>query len=470
MNPTPTHPSHEEPSWMFYAGAFLAAALAPLGSTMIAVALPSIGQELEVSSGDLTQWLVSVYLIVGIATLSPCGKLGDYLGHRRVLGIGMAIYGGGSALGFLFATLPSLALARVCMAIGSALIVPACMASIRNLVPIERRPRTFGLFGSVMGAAAATGPLLGGELTALFGWRSVFIANLPVIAIAFSGMHFGAVRRSADSVDDRLRGSHFDVVGTALLGVGLALVVVSVRMSSGLWVGLSGMGLLIIFVLRERRVPEPVLDPDLFRHRQFVAGSAVIGLQNLAMYALLFQLPIFLENVRGAATGTTGRTLVWMMIAMVICSPIGGCVSEKIGPRLTVFAGCLLTLAALVAIGSFDQIHAPVDVVLGLVLLGAGMGLSTAPSQAASMSAVDRGRAGMAGGAISTIRYVGGVIGISALGLAIGSGESDVIEAHTSAIVVYATALVLATMCSWFLPGLLREESEELVGVQGATR
>ena len=241
-------------------------------------------------------------------------------------------------------------------------------------------------------------------------------------------------------------------------------------MSSGLWVGLSGMGLLIIFVLRERRAPEPVLDPDLFRHRQFVAGSAVIGLQNLAMYALLFQLPIFLENVRGAATGTTGRTLVWMMIAMVICSPIGGCVSEKIGPRLTVFAGCLLTLAALVAIGSFDQIHAPVDVVLGLVLLGAGMGLSTAPSQAASMSAVDRGRAGMAGGAISTIRYVGGVIGSSALGLAIGSGESDVIEAHTSAIVVYATALVLATMCSWFLPGLLREESEELVGVQGATR
>ena len=453
--PTPAgSDTHGNVSWMFYAGTFLAAALAPLGSTMIAVALPSIGEELGVASGELTQWLVSVYLIVGIAALSPGGKLGDYLGHRRVLALGMGIYGGGSVVAFLFATLPSLALARVGMAIGSALIVPACMAMIRNLVPVERRPRTFGLFGSVMGAAAATGPLLGGELTAQFGWRSVFVANLPVLAIAFCGIRFGAAKRLADTVSDRLRAAHFDVLGSALLGIGLALVVVSARLSSGVWVGGAGSVLLVIFVLRERHVAEPVLDPDLFTHRQFVAGSAVIGLQNLAMYALLFQLPIFLENVRGVKAGTTGRTLVWMMVAMVIFSPIGGRVSERIGPRLTVFAGCLLTLAGILAIGSFDHVNVPVDVLPGIVLLGAGMGLSTAPSQAASMSAVDRSRAGMAGGAISTIRYIGGVIGISALGFAVSSSEAgSVIEGHSSAVSVYVSALVLATMCTWVPAG-----------------
>lgn len=462
MNPlpsTPAVPGREEVSWVFLAGTFIAAALAPLGSTMIAVALPSIGQELGVASSPLTQWLVSVYLIVSIAALSPGGKLGDNLGHRRTMGLGMVIYGAGSIVGFFFATLPSLVFARVGMAIGSALIVPACMATIRNRVPIERRPRTFGLFGAVMGMAAAAGPLLGGELTAWLGWRSVFIANIPLIAIAFAVMHFGRPVTSVRSAGHHPRTSRFDVVGSALLGLGLALIVVSVQTSSGSWIGLAGALLLVAFVLKERNVPEPVLDLSLFTDGRFVAGSAVIGLQNLAMYALLFQLPIFLEDVRGAEAGTAGRTLVWMMIAMIIFSPIGGRISERIGARLTVFAGCLLALAGLIAIGSFNRIVVVMDALPGLLLLGAGLGLSNPPSQAASMSAVDRSRAGMAGGAISTIRYIGGVIGISTLGYVLGRSESgSAIEAHTSAIVVYAVALALAALCSLFLPGLLKEE------------
>ena len=180
-------PAPERISLMFYCGMFLAASLSPLGSTMIAVALPSIGSELGVESGELTQWLVSSYLIVAIAiaTMSPGGKLGDRIGHRRSLIIGMTIYGAGSIVGFSLANLPSLAFARIAMAAGGAMSVPATMALLRNLVPPERRARTFGYFGSVMGTAAGIGPLVGGELTALFGWRSVFIANIPVILLAY---------------------------------------------------------------------------------------------------------------------------------------------------------------------------------------------------------------------------------------------------------------------------------------------
>jgi len=111
---------------------FLAAALSPLGSTMIAVALPSIGRELGVPGGALTQWLVASYLIAGIAVMSACGKLGDLIGHRRSLAVGMTIYGVGSALGGVLATLPSLAFARISMAIGGAMTVPAAMAILRN--------------------------------------------------------------------------------------------------------------------------------------------------------------------------------------------------------------------------------------------------------------------------------------------------------------------------------------------------
>ena len=149
-----------------FAGMFLAAALSPLGSTMIAVALPSISAELGVPGGALTTWLVASYLIAGIAAMSPCGKLGDVIGHRRSLTIGLTVYAAGSALGFLVATLPTLALARIAMALGGSMIVPATMALLRNSVPEERRARTFGTFGSVMGSAAGSGPLLGGELRA----------------------------------------------------------------------------------------------------------------------------------------------------------------------------------------------------------------------------------------------------------------------------------------------------------------
>ena len=169
-----------------FTGMFLAAALSPLGSTMIAVALPSIGSELGVPGGVLTRWLVTSYLITGIAVMSPGGKLGDLIGHRRSLMIGMTIYAIGSVVGFILATLPSLAFARIAMALGGSMVVPATMALMRNTVPEPHRPRIFGLYGAFMGTAAAIGPLVGGELTAHFGWRAVFIANLPVILVAFA--------------------------------------------------------------------------------------------------------------------------------------------------------------------------------------------------------------------------------------------------------------------------------------------
>ena len=455
-------PSIQKVPWTFYVGMFMAAALAPLGSTMIAVALPSIGNELDIDSGVLTQWLVSSYLIVGIAVMSPGGKLGDRIGHSRSLLLGMTIYGCGSVVGFGLANLPSLAFARMSMAAGSALAVPAAMALMRNFVPVERRARMFGYFGSVMGTTAALGPLIGGELTVRFGWRSVFIANIPVIIISFLLIRMSRLGSPSDEGERKTAAPRFDVLGSVLLGAGLTLLVVSVQTSTGaLWYGIAGALSLACFVVWEQRVPEPVLDLRLFKNRAFAAGTAVIGLQNLAMYALLFQLPIFMEQVLGAESGTTGRTIIGMMVAMVVFSPIGGRLAERIGPRWTTFGGCLTTLSGLFAFGGFSEVLVPSDLLPGMVLLGVGLGLSSAPCQAASMSSVDRSNAGMAGGAISTGRYIGGVIGISTLGFVLGrsgDGGLNAIAAHTSAMGVYVAAMVLATICALILPSRLRDE------------
>ena len=439
-----------------FAGMFLAAALSPLGSTMIAVALPSISSELGVPGGALIQWLVASYLIAGIAVMSPCGKLGDIIGHRRGLLIGMSIYAVGSALGFLVATLPSLALARIAMAVGGAMIVPATMALLRNAVPAERRPRTFGMFGAVMGTAAAIGPLLGGELTARFGWRAVFVANLPVILIAFGLIRIAGPGAAPTRVERRPR---FDVEGSVLLAAALTALVAASRMKGAFvpWIVFGGVVLLVAFVVWERRVVAPVVDLRMFARREFAAGNAVVGFQNLAMYALLFQLPIFFEQVRGIRSGATGRALIGMMIAMVVFAPLGGRLAERFGARLIAFLGCLVSLAGLLVIADFSKLAVPADALPGLILIGAGLGLATSPSQSAAMSAVDQDQAGMAGGALSTSRYLGGVLGISVLGALLASNAG--VESHRAAAVCYVTALAIAALAALMLPGRHRFES-----------
>ena len=450
---------------MLFAGMFLAAALSPLGSTMIAVALPSISSELGVPGGALTQWLVASYLIAGIAAMSPCGKLVDLIGHRRGLLIGMSIYAAGSALGFLVATLPALAFARIAMAVGGAMVVPATMALLRNTVPEERRPRAFGMFGAVMGLAAAVGPLLGGELTAHFGWRAVFVANLPVILIAFGLIRFAGPAAHPDTIE---RWPRFDVEGSVLLTAALTTLVTASHMKgAGVpWTVFGGVVLLAAFVAWERRAVAPVVDLRMFARRAFAAGNAVVGLQNLAMYALLFQLPIFFEQVRGIHSGKTGRALIGMMIAMVVFAPLGGRLAERFGARLIALLGCLVSLAGLFVIADFSRLAVPADALPGLILVGAGLGLATSPSQSAAMSAVDRSQAGMAGGALSTSRYLGGVLGISVLGALLAANPG--VASHRSAAVCYEGALALAALAALMLPGKLRMEPEGVMPTAGA--
>ena len=231
------------------------------------------------------------------------------------------------------------------------------------------------------------------------------------------------------------------------------LIVVASRAhgSTALGCGVIGVVLLLVFGFWEQRAVEPVMKLGLFKIRSFTAANLVIGLQNLAMYALLFQLPIFFEQVRGLPAGVTGRSIIGMMLAMVVFAPIGGRLSERIGTRFTVFAGTLSSLAGVFLIGNFSGLLVPSDALFGLILMGTGLGLSSAPSQAAAMSSVGRHEAGMAGGAISTARYIGGIIGITVLGqlLATNSG----VASHSAAATVYGVALVIAALSSLALPG-----------------
>lgn len=431
--------------------ALLASSLLPLNSTMIAVALPEIAGEFARPPGTVAQAVVASYLVAAIVLQGPGGKLGDRLGHRRVLSLGLALVAVGAVLGVAAPAIGVLAVARVLMAAGGAAIVPATVALLRIELPPQRRGRAFGLFGAVMSLAAGIGPVVGGELVRAFGWPSIFAANLPVIGLAAVLAATGRPRRMESQ--DRPR---FDVVGTVLLTATLAALVLGVAASGRTAAVLLGAcaALLVPLVWWERRVTDPVVAFRLFGSVAFTAGSLLVALQNLVMYTLLFELPLVLAALLAVDSAATGRLLVALTAAMIVASLLAGRLTDRIGARLVAVGGTLASLGAVGLLAAAD-LSSVRSLVLPLAALGVGVGLATPAAQSASLAAVAPERSGAAAGIGSTMRYLGGVVGVALLARLVDlTGErSTVLGEHRTVLGVFAAALVAGLACAVALPG-----------------
>jgi EmrB/QacA subfamily drug resistance transporter len=424
----------------------------PLNSTMIAVALPDIALQFGDPPGTVAQAVVASYLVAAIVLQSPGGKLGDRLGHRRVLTIGQVLVTAGAVLGMLAPVLGVLAAARVLMAAGGAAIVPATVALLRIELPEQRRGRAFGLFGAVMSLAAGIGPVVGGELVRAFGWPSVFAVNLPVVAVSI--LLAATAGHGRDRAEPQVR-RPFDLVGTVLLAAALTALVLGLESSGATGVVLLGAcaALAVPFVWWERRAADPVVTFALFTSVSFTAGSLLVALQNLVMYTLLFELPQVLAALLAADSAATGRLLVSMMAAMILASFVAGRLVDRVGPRPLAVAGSLTCLAA-VAVLAMADLSSLRQLPLPLALLGLGVGLAMPAAQTASLSAVPRRHSGAAAGIGSTMRYLGGVVGVALLGrlVDLGGDRSAVLAEHRSVLVVFAVALLGAVACAIVLP------------------
>lgn len=431
--------------------ALLASSLLPLNSTMIAVALPEIAREFGHSPGTAAQAVVASYLVAAIVLQSPGGKLGDRLGHWRMLALGQVLTACGAVLGMFAGTLAVLAVARVMMAAGGAATVPATVALLRIELPEERRGRAFGTFGAVMSLAAGIGPLVGGELVRAFGWPSIFAVNLPVIGVAAL---LAATARPGGRPEPRAR-TRFDVLGTALLTAALTAFVLGLE--SGGTAGAVLLGacvvLLVPFVWWERRVADPVVAFALFTSAPFTAGTLLVALQNLVMYTLLFELPQVLGAVLAVDAAAVGRLLVSMMGAMIVASLLAGRLVDRIGPRPVAVAGTIACLGAVALLAS-DDLASPGRLALPLALLGVGVGLATPAAQSASLAAVPGARSGAAAGIASTMRYLGGVVGVALLGrlVHLDGDRAAVLGEHRTVLAVFAAALVAGLACALALP------------------
>jgi MFS family permease len=428
------------PAKRFIVALALGAALTPLNSTMIAVALPSMGESFQVSSSDLTLWLVSSYLLVNIILQSPAGKLGDIVGRRRAFMIGLSLFAIGALIATLAPYLPVVATSRVLMAAGGAMLVPNAMALLRNVIPEHRRSSAFGYFGALLSASAAVGPMLGGMLTEYFGWKAIFLVNLPLLLISWVLVKSDTsyVRPAADIDTARPR---FDFIGMGLLCLSLCILVIGLK-SDDFWpaiaVLLGGLGL-VVFTRWEKVTRHPLVDVQLFRRRPFVIGGVIVGLQNLGMYALLFQLPFLLKAWYLLDPAKTGQILLIMMIFMVFLN--------------TIFSGLCVSIAGLIMLlyttGSPALLWMPVS----LALVGSGIGMVTGPAQSAALSAVPAEQSGVAAGILSTMRYLGGIAGITIIStILISTDPAGILQQNKICFGIYIGVYVFALLLALAIP------------------
>lgn len=422
----------------------LATSLVPLNSTMVAVALPDIARDLDVRPGA-GLLLVSTYLVVTAALQPVAGSLGDRWGRRGLVLGGVTIFGLSSVAAAASPDLSVLLVLRCLQAAGGALALPNAAALVREALPPDRRGRAYGLVGAAATIAASAGPPVGGLLTAWFGWRAVFLVNVPLaLAAVWAG------RRSLPPAVHRRSGS-FDVLGALLLLAGLGGLSALLTTRPGGVTAVVGVGAVALawaaFVPYELRCQRPVLDPRLFLARAVAAAAVAVAASNLALYVLLLAVPFLLSGRYGAAT--IGLLLIPLPGASSLLSPVGGRLSDRWGRRTPAVLGLGLLTAALVPLVVLGRLPSIPVLLLVLTLAGAGLGLAQAAVQAAAVEAVAPERAGMAAGAWSTSRYLGSIVGAAVLATLLhgrpadGAVRSVLLLAAIGAAISLAAALAL---------------------------
>jgi EmrB/QacA subfamily drug resistance transporter len=424
----------------------LASMLAPLNSTMVAVALPHIAADFGNDMGQ-AGWLVTGYLVAMAALQPVAGKLGDRLGRRPLLLGGVAWFGLASLAAVTAQSLPALIFARMQQGVAGAVALPNATAVLREVVPADRRAGRFGAVGAAIGLAAAAGPLLGGVLVATAGWQAVFAVNLifvvPALLLGWRSIPARPGRRAEEA---------FDLTGAVLLSAtlaGIALLIVQ-RDHGRPRLVVIVLGLAAAFLWHEFRHPNPVLQPRHFRRPALAAANAAVALSNLAMYAVLLATPMLLAARNGWGSARVGLVLAALSGGMIVCAPIGGRLADVYGRRRPTIAGLSLVATGLLPLALTGGRITTAGLVLGLALAGVGLGLASPALQTAAVESVAPAEAGVASGLFSTSRYLGGIVGSSVLSRLLDP-TSDGMEGFAAVFRMALAAGLLSALASFGL-------------------
>lgn len=403
--------------------AVLGSSLAFIEGSIVNLALPSLQADLNLDSASL-QWVVNAYLLTLSAFLLVGGASGDRFGLRRVYVLGLVTFGLASAACGAVSSIESLTAWRALQGIGAAFLVPTSLALINVYFGPEERAKAIGIWAGASALTTALGPLLGGVLVDVYGWRSVFLFIAPLAAAACV---ITLWRVPADAGDSE---RSLDVVGTLLLAVSLSLLTYGLVESGAGWALAGGSVLFLAFLGFEARSRSPMLPLGLFARRTFSGANAMTMVLYFALTGALYFIPFNLIQVQGYSAVQAGAAFLPLTLMLGFGSAYAGEQLKHYSPRAMLTAG-----SAIVALG-FLLLTIPgatstyvVHWLPGILVIGFGMTICVAPLTTVVMSSVDDSQSGVASGVNNTAARFAGLMAIAAMtALAIGLFERGLAE------------------------------------------
>ncbi len=379
--------------------------LTPFMGSSINVALPLIGKEFEVDTIVLG-WIATSFLLAAGIFSVPFGRIADIRGRKRVFTIGLSVFTVGSLLSAVAPSADLLIAFRIIQGVGGAMIFTTAVAILTSIFPPAERGKAIGINTSAVYTGLSLGPFLGGYLTHNFGWRSIFLINIPISLFAL----ILAIRLRGEWAE--AKGETFDFLGSLIYGLMILFLIYGlIENAICLIVGLI---LLFLFVAYESKVKYPVLEIKLFRENAVFALSNLAALLNYsATFAVSFILSLYLQYIKNLDPQQAGLILLAQPVTMAVFAPLAGWISDKVESRVVASAGMALTALSLLIFSNISINTSISTITLNLTLLGFGLALFSSPNTKTIMNSVERKFFGVASATVSTMRLIGQILSMA---------------------------------------------------------
>jgi EmrB/QacA subfamily drug resistance transporter len=387
-------------------------------ATIVNVALPTLSRELHADTAQL-QWIVDAYTLVMSGLLLSAGSLSDRFGRRGWLNSGLALFAITSGIAAQANSADQLIAARAAMGVGAAVIFPTTLGLITNIFtdPVPRA-KAIGVWAAMVGVGVAVGPISGGWLLEHFWWGAIFMVNIPVAALAIIG-GVAFVPTSRDPAAPRV-----DVPGLILSAAGItALVATVIEAPTWGWTNArtaTGFTLAAIvlaaFALWERRSTHPMLDVTVFVNRRFSGGSLAVTAGFLTLFGFIFVITQYFQFIKDYSAFGAGVRLLPVAVSIAVASVLGPRLVERTGTTAVVTGGLAVFAAGLAWASTVDAVTPYSQIAMQMLLLGTGLGLTTAPATEAIMGSLAADKAGVGSAINDTTRELGGTLGVAIVG------------------------------------------------------
>jgi len=429
--------------------ATLASFLTPFMGSSVVIALKYIDIDFTVDA-VLLSWIATSYLLAAAVFLVPFGRIADIYGRRKIFIYGIVIFTISSFLCALSPSVMVLIIFRIVQGMGSAMIFGTAVAIVTSVFPVGERGRALGINVAAVYLGLTLGPFLGGFLTQHFGWRSIFLVNVPLGIIV---LFFTIWKMKGEWAD--ARGEHFDLSGSIIYGITLVSIMYGLSMLPNIlggWLIFFGIAGIVLFISWEKNVEYPVVNMTIFsNNRTFTFSNLAALIHYSATFAVSFLLSLYLQYIKGLPPQSAGLVLVAQPFVMTVLSPMAGKLSDRVEPRVVASSGMVVMTIGLFLFSLLDTGTTLTFIILNLLLLGFGYALFSSPNTNAIMTSVEKRYYGIASGTMGTMRLVGQMLsmGIAMVLFALFIGRAQITPEYYAPFVesVKAAFMIFSVLC-----------------------